>query len=229
MGSYGESHLSTQRIETSSATSLHVKLAQIPNEDSYTVQPYTYWAKGGYLVVDYLVHTGTAALWHNVYNKPDPAFNLPWRDGACGEERKLQTREITFSPAKPRNGDTVTISATVRNYSPVGTNRSLTVRFYNADPAMGDQQIGTDQTIARLNPRETTTVQTQWVAHGDGPQKIYAVIDPGNQIAEAYAELHATRAGQPAVRRGRSARARSVAGAAASRRKVTITCACPSA
>jgi PKD repeat protein len=83
-------------------------------------------------------------------------------------------------------GETVTILATVRNFSGEPA-RNVDVRFYQGDPA-NNLVIG-QRTIPSLS-RESgpEEVSITWTAAGVGQQKIYAVIDPYDNIPEMHDE-----------------------------------------
>src|SRR5262249_54267278 len=137
----------------------------------YTVEPYIYWAKGGYLVLDYLTQPSDGATTWSVYNNPDPAFTLPWYGfpapdpsqspaPPCREDRKLFSRDIQISPPALSVGQTATISATVHNFSSIGA-YNVRVRFYQGDPKAGGVVIG-ERTIPTLNGRDRKTVAIPW-------------------------------------------------------------------
>jgi len=184
-GSYGVEGLSTFSSQVTEATGVEIHYPE--NPDFPKIIAYLYWAKGGYMVVDYQTAPDTLAPLWSSYNKPDPAFILPWYgfpDPAnpvsplCGNDRKIFTHDIELDPAYVQNGDTVTITATVRNFSPVATTH-VKVGFYLGDPSSGGIAIG-NCTIASLD-RTTGPGQcsTTWVVSGgSGDDKVYAVIDP---------------------------------------------------
>jgi len=92
-----------------------------------------------------------------------------------------------INPPFASNGETVVITATVHNFS----NRSVDnvkVRFYQGDPGQGGQQIGSDQNIPTLPARDRKDVSVSWQASGTGLQRIYAVIDPHQQVTEVHDE-----------------------------------------
>ncbi|MCC7353286.1 MAG: hypothetical protein IT330_05965, partial [Anaerolineae bacterium] len=185
-GSYGQSSLSTNEAVGSSSTSIRAHFNPIGSSASYEVQPFLYWSKAGYLVLDYIANPVNGTAFWSRYDKPDPALLLPWADGACGADRTQFTKEIAIYPAFVSNGEIVSITAALRNFSNVGTGGNVRVRFYQGDPASGGTQIGSDQIIPVMNPRDRRTVTTQWTASGTGEQRIYVVMDPDNQITEMH-------------------------------------------
>ncbi|MCK7529224.1 MAG: hypothetical protein MZV64_72550 [Ignavibacteriales bacterium] len=105
--------------------------------------------------------------WQEKYgNNPDPTFVLPWlldpeKGFALGDpDKRFQTKDITFLPRKPVPGDTLTISARVRNFSLKSTSTPVSVKFYLDDPDSG----GT----AMIGVNGTNTVTTNGVINASG-------------------------------------------------------------
>jgi hypothetical protein len=189
--SYDRGTLSTHRLATQEETSLHVLMDDIANEHNYAVTPYTYWAEDGYLVVDYVTEPdASSTFWTSHYAAlPDPAFSLPWLDGSCAYGTQF-SRDVTVEPPYAHVGDTVAISATVRNFSlkPVS---GVKVDFYHGDPDAGGTKINAAEITVDLEARGVQKVSAQWTAQGVGQQEIYAVLDRGNQISEVHDEMDA--------------------------------------
>jgi hypothetical protein len=83
-------------------------------------------------------------------------------------------------------GDTVTISATVRNFSNLPAT-DVKVQFFQGYPS-GANMIG-EATVYQLDrPDGPKMVSIDWTASGAGKQKIYAVIDPADDIEEVHDE-----------------------------------------
>ncbi len=185
--SYKEGTLSTQEVQGSDATTVHAHFNPIDPSASYEVTPYLYWSQDGYLVLDYVTDPIVGTSFWSRYDKADPAFIRPWSDGHCGTDRADFSKEIVVTPSFVNNGELITVSATVRNFSNVGTG-NVKVRFYQGDPAQGGLQIGSDQVIATLDPRDNRKVSIQVPIFGNGEQHIYAVIDPDQQLTEMHRE-----------------------------------------
>ena len=207
-GHYSQSEISTHTTSVSDSISLKVHLDKIDmsiGEVSYLVTPYSYWAKNGALVIDYAVRPelsqpgGTPTWWQvNYGSKPDPAFILPWKyDPEKGNtledpNKRFQTKEITFHPSNVVPGDTVTVRARIHNYSLVPTPDIVKVKFYVGDPDSGGTLISSlsgeteFSTPEIISARGKQTVQFQWAIPASLPlfSRIYAVIDPDNQIDE---------------------------------------------
>jgi len=203
-GSYGFGEMSTLSTSFTEASNVQIGFPGNPDPSIYDIKAYLYWAKGGYLVVDYQTGPTLSGSWL-LYTKPDPAFILPWygfpdTDGEfpltgndappCGLAKQLFTHDIQLDPGYVQNGDTLTMTATVRNFSNVIPPSDVAVRFYLGDPA-GGINIGSCS-IPRLNLYRKDNLwpqqcQTTWVVNGgSGEEKVYAVIDPSN----AFDEMH---------------------------------------
>jgi len=194
--SYNFTHVGTNQTSFQQDTTISVwgdKLAE-GNKYAYTIEPYFYWSRGGTLMLDYLV-APNADWWTSTYNQPDPAFNLPWKDGNQGDKYRLMTREITFDPPAPQAGASVTVTAKIRNYSPVAAPH-VTVTLYKGDPDHGGQQFGSTHANLQVSPQGSVLVIEHLDTSGYAGQtlNIYALIAPyPNEIHldnnEAYAQL----------------------------------------
>ncbi len=208
-GSYEQSKISTRTNRVTYKKGLDVHLGPIDlgiGETYYSVQPYAYWAKSGALVLDYAVNPRPSGInvpqtwWQKEYsNKPDPALILPWRlDPEKGinipNDKRQQTKEILFSPDKPKKGETIIIKTRIHNYSLMNTAGPVNVRFYVGDPDSGGtliQSTGgkTEFTTDDFIPaRGSKIISFDWTLPDNLPfyPRIYAVIDPENQIDEIH-------------------------------------------
>ena len=192
-GQYSQGEVSVNKVSFETSTSIHLYFYEIEQKYSYGVRPFFYWAQpDGHLVLDYMVTPATASSgqpptwWQATYNKPDPAFNLPWKEGELGEDYVLLTKEITLDPPSPTAGETVQVTAKVRNYSLVGVN-NVPVRFYAGDPDQGGTQIG-QTTIATINPMSSASTQVSFdtSAYSGQTVGIYVVINPNGTIQEMH-------------------------------------------
>lgn len=183
--SYSAGTLSTHTVVGSNDTTMRVHFNPVASSGiyNYEVTPYLYWAKGGYLVLDYLTNPKNTTFW-NRYNRPDPAFILPWAGGQCAGKEQF-SKDIVASPPFASNGETVIITATVHNFSNVGVD-DVRVRFYLGEPGQ-NVPLGSEQSI-NLPARGKVDVSVPWQASGTGEQRIYAVIDPNHAIAEMHDE-----------------------------------------
>jgi len=192
-GTYSQGQVSTLDVSFENDTSIHVHFDPISDARySYRVAPYFYWAKpDGHLELDYQVQPLTAqpaTWWQNTYDKPDPAFNLPWKYNDPPDAYSLLSKEITFDPPSPTAGQHVTVTAKVRNYSLVGVD-NVVVRLYNGDPDAGGTQFA-QRTIAQLNPQSAASVVASFNTSGHANQSlnIYARIDPNTPVPEMHTD-----------------------------------------
>ena len=203
-GSYGFEEISTLGTTFTQESSVEVDFPGNPDPSNYSIEAYLYWAKAGYLVVDYQTQPTTGGSW-GLYTKTDPAFILPWYGfpdpltgdfpsppdidaPPCDLDKQLFTHDIQLKPAYVQNGDTVTITATVRNFSDVNPQSDVTVNFYLGYPAasneIGSCSIAYDDLYRNYGPQQC---HTTWpVSGGSGTEKIFAVIDPGDVIDEMH-------------------------------------------
>ena len=176
------------------------------NEAAYTVYPYAYRSKEGAVVIDYAVDPviggpNSPSWWQNEYGKySDPTFILPWfYDPAKGislsfSAKRYQTTDIFFSNNAPQVGDTINITARVRNFSLAATPAPVTVKFYVGDPDSGGTIItginGIDSTTTKsyIKSRRWSDASIKWIVPPGLQQypRIYAVVDPSNQIKEVH-------------------------------------------
>jgi hypothetical protein len=190
-GSYRHESIATLGTTYVEATELTIDL---PSDGTFNVETSLYWAAAGYLVADYRTTPFSSWPW-NLYNKPDPAFLLPWYGfpdpdnpvhPPCGVDRQLFTHDIKIEPAYVQNEEMVKITATVRNFSSI-TPPNVDVKFYLGEPAGGSFIGGCTITtsLARIyGPRQCSI---DWeVAGVYGAEKIFAVIDPEDKIAEMH-------------------------------------------
>lgn len=154
--------------------------------DSYAVRPN-------------LRDPGNDTWWEDHYLVPDPAFALPNR---YNEEKgltpnpvtKFRTHDMRIVPLYPAVGDTVSILATVHNFSLVPLSGAVGVRFFAYGTPEGCDEIwvplvNTDSDsiaytdAAGIPARASETLEFRWVYDGSylpETPKIYAVIDPGS-------------------------------------------------
>jgi len=211
-GTYSQGSISVNQVGFEQSTSLHVYFWGIDQKYSYGVRPFVYWAKpDGHLVLDYVVQPATAqpgfppTWWQNTYNWPDLTFNLPWSDEEhdLGDAYRLLTKEITFDPPAPKDGDTVKIRARVRNYGLVGS-ASSDVAFYLGDPAAGGTYISgaTGGQVTPMSFVDTPPVSFNTTGHGNQTLDIYAVVNPYQTAIDLKPEnnkAHALLPVRPAV------------------------------
>jgi hypothetical protein len=186
---YNESELSTLEITTNTSTQVDGFLNGVPNADDlgydYAIRPYLYWSTNGAMVLDYTT-SPEGTFWDN-YADPDPAFILPWENGQCGVDVVEFTRDVINDPPVASEGQTITTTAVVRNFSDGINSTAFQVDFYQGNPGYSNSWIGAQTIEANdLGPREVMPVSIQWTATGMGEQHIYAVIDQLNALDEVH-------------------------------------------
>jgi subtilase family serine protease/prenyltransferase beta subunit len=99
----------------------------------------------------------------------------------------VSSKNISFNPVNPMEGDLVEISAKVTSWE-YGRAENVVVRFYLGDPENGGVQIGTDQIIPSIYGRgHSETVSMIWDTTGHiGNNDIYVWADPDDVINEEY-------------------------------------------
>lgn len=208
-GYYSQEEMKTQRTEISEGLYLGVHLDALDmslGEVSYRVTPYSYWADYGALVLDYAVQPelaqpgGTNTWWQRHYmDRPDPGFILPWRydpeKGFTLEDpaKRYQTKDITFFPENPREGDVITITARIHNYSLISTSGPVGISFYIGDPDDGgilieDEEGATRTLVPSIPARGMQMAEMKWTVPGNigTYPRIYGVIDPEGVINEIH-------------------------------------------
>lgn len=209
-GNFGHTNYSTHKTSVLQTINLETHFGSVDlgiGDVKYTVKPYAYWSDDGTLVVDYAVKPElappgfTKTWWQNHYEQnSDPTFILPWLlDPEKGftlddPDKRYQTNDIILDPKNPSPGDTVTITAKVRNFSLIATPSQVAVSFYINDPDSGGTPIigangtNTVSTNRAIPSRLESDVQLKWVLPSGLPQypRIYAVLDEGNSITEIH-------------------------------------------
>ena len=210
-GNYSESSVSTYKSTVTDKKGLSVNFTGIDlsvGNTRYAVTPYAYWAVNGALVLDYAVkpelppNPADPATWwsENYGQKPDPTFILPWKLdpekglGLSEEAQRFRTRDIIFDPVEPKPGDVVTLKARLQNYSFLPTPGPVKVRFYLGDSVNGGQLlesiVGQTEVFTQtgIAARGNQVVQFQWQVPESISRfsRIYAVIDPDNQVDEIH-------------------------------------------
>ncbi len=207
---YTGKRMVTHTTSITNLIDLHVHLGSVDmgiGDVKYSVTPYAYWATNDALIVDYAAEPELAApgfpltWWQQMYgNNSDPAFILPWRlDPEKGfpvsePAKRHQTKDIIFSPANPSPGDTLTVTAQVRNFSLIPTPAPVSVEFYLEDPDSGGTPIigvngtNTVSTIGPILERGASDVEFEWVLPSGLPAfpRIYAILDQQGAISEVH-------------------------------------------
>ncbi len=171
----------------------------------YTVTPYSYWAESGALVIDYMASPelpqDQISWWQEKYGDyADPTMILPLRNDPekgfrlADESERFRTSDISFKPSSPSPGDTVIITARIRNFSLVATPGPVSARFFTGDPDDGGTQItgvnGSSllKTNGEIGSRKMKTIEQKWVLPSgmDEMTRIYIQLDPNDEMAEVH-------------------------------------------
>ncbi len=194
---FANKKMTTHKTSVENIIDLKVHLGNVNmgiGDVKYAVTPYAYWGKNDALVVDYAVQPELAppgfpnTWWQDNYgDNPDPAFILPWRlDPEKGfslndPDKRFQTKDITFSPRKPNEGDTLTITSRVRNFSLIATSSPITVKFYLEDPDSGGTPI--------IGVNGTNTVTTNGVINVQGRSDVEFEMGSSFRITFSFKDL----------------------------------------
>jgi subtilase family serine protease/prenyltransferase beta subunit len=96
----------------------------------------------------------------------------------------VEKSSISFSPASPKEGDQITINATISNLGE-GSANNVKVTFYLNDPQSGGTIIGSSN-IPAIAGRSSAEVSITWNSTGyAGRNDIYVIVDPQNLICDA--------------------------------------------
>ena len=201
---YNHGQINTHTTTLTSTIDMYSQFGAVNNSSaSYSVLPYAYWSNEGPLVLDYMVDLPTntigGSFWEANYSqKPDLTFNCYYRYLAqkgftLPAEMADWTKEISISPETPKQGDTVTVSAMIHNYSLMATSGPVQVRFYLGSSENGGMPVldlNGDSVFATSSPvaaRGDQVVSFNWkVPNGivSSDSILYAVINPDNNIDE---------------------------------------------
>ena len=203
-GSYENTSMDTDVFTTKDGTTYSFFIGEQPVGSRFQTRVVFYWGQSGYQVLNYQTEPGISGSWEYYEDIADPAFILPWYGfpdpvtgqfplspdpdaPPCGFDKQLFSPDVQVSPAYASVGETVVISATVRNFSNFAPEQPFAVKFYQGDPNL-NILIGQD-TITDLSRQSgPQTAHIIWTASGAGRQKIFAVIDPDGNLPEVHDE-----------------------------------------
>ncbi|MBS3131731.1 hypothetical protein J4212_04830 [Candidatus Woesearchaeota archaeon] len=89
---------------------------------------------------------------------------------------------VIVNNSQPREGDNVTINATIFNIGGIPATNVL-VRFYDRNPNAGGEQIDGDRTIPSIDITKNVTVNVTWKAQ-IGDYEIFVIVDPLKAVSE---------------------------------------------
>ena len=201
---YNHGQINTHSTTLKSTIDMTSQFGAVNNSSaSYSVLPYAYWSNEGPLVLDYMVDLPTntigGSFWEANYSqKPDLSFNCYYRyltqkGFTLPAEMADWTKEIKISPEIIRQGDTVTVSTEIHNFSLKATSNPVKVRFYLGSSETGGrtvEDLNGDTVFSTSSPvaaRGDQTLQFKWripTGLSSSDSVLYAVIDPDNSIDE---------------------------------------------
>jgi len=94
----------------------------------------------------------------------------------------IASSDITFSDPTPTQGETITMTATIRNVAPSEADNVL-VYFYDGNPASGGVLIG-QTTIPSIPAYGSSQASISWTIPTASANAVYVVVNPLNSIAE---------------------------------------------
>jgi hypothetical protein len=128
----------------------------------------------------------------NAVVETDENNNATYVDAIVSEKPNLVLLDPSFVTVD-RQGDTVTLTAAVRNWDLWGLNpgnamlEDVVVRFFDGDPKAGGNEIGTDQVIPRIVAGEYGWASVKWdVAGRTGAHKVHVLVDPDGKLPERF-------------------------------------------
>ena len=130
----------------------------------------------------------------NQLNEASKNDNLTSREVVVNNMANLILKDPSFIEFA-RRGDKVMITAFVRNHNLGGPRprareaRNVVVRFYDKQPIAGrmKQNMIGEALIPAIDPGEFGAARVEWDVSGlTGRQRIYAVVDPEDQIPESW-------------------------------------------
>ncbi len=215
-GDYKNSKLTTTKTTVGDTTKLTSSMAGVDEsfgQTAYTVKPFAYWTANATLVLDYAVEPGVAppgapkTWWQLKYgSKPDLTLNLPRlldfekQAGISSDAARFISPGISVLQGKcdegpapllngyPSPGRPLCLRAEVENYSLKDQTGSTDVKFYDADPDVGGELLGTapaSPVPARGNAEAELTWTPDARYAGSRP-RIFAVVDASDQVAEIH-------------------------------------------
>lgn len=96
----------------------------------------------------------------------------------------LSAGSLTVSNANPLAGETVTLSAGIHNTGDKAA-AGVSVSFYNGDPAIGGELLGTAVLDQPLPAQSEAFANLDYTYPGEGPINLYALIDPEDSLVES--------------------------------------------
>ena len=134
----------------------------------------------------YWSNPGEGSWYYYVGETEVTCFALLFLERAVPEisHSDLIVPNVVFSNSAPVQGDTVTITATVKNNDIRDVKDPFKVAFYDGNPDQGGQKIGVDKTIQSLNGLASAIVSVQWTIPTSEMHTVYVLADAYNEAEE---------------------------------------------
>lgn len=214
-GDYSQSNLSTVATTVGDDTLLASTMGGIDEsfgETAYTVKPFAYWTESAALVLDYAVEPSVAppgspkTWWQLEYGaRPDLTLNLPRlldfeeQAGITSDAARFISPGVhvlqgscanpaALDPEYPEAGKPLCLVAQVENYSLKDGTTPTRVEFYDADPDLGGELLGSDD-VAAVDARDHQIALLDWtpgVKYAGTTPRIFAKVE----AADAVREIH---------------------------------------
>lgn len=104
--------------------------------------------------------------------------------GAENQDLFANSYSLLSSPSPLRAGDSAQLSLAVQRQGGSETLRDVAVEFYLGNPNSGGTLIGTGTVVSLAANSSGTTNEVTWSVPPAGRYRIFAVIDPDNQVTE---------------------------------------------
>lgn len=115
----------------------------------------------------------------NETNETNNAWETTFTVQASNGTPDLIVSNLTFSPAAPREGDNVTITATVRNAGDGNATGAIAVEARVDDASLGVRSVSAP------SPGQVRVVNFTWRANGTGTHRVTAVADAHDNVSES--------------------------------------------
>ena len=193
-GKYSYTGMATDKLETGQETTFSYFLAPQWENAKFGTRVIFYRAKDGYEVLDYQAEPGQTTAW-DYYNKPDPAFILPWYGFPGSRLASVSSLRRGSEALLPQHHHQSDACQSGPDGDHLGHHTQLQqrdrhgvkVRFFQGDPD-NNIVIGEEEISSLARPSGPKEVAISWQATGVGKQRIYAVIDPDGAFDEVHDE-----------------------------------------
>ena len=148
-----------------------------PTQYFYPRIPMGGWHNWSVNCTDYYGNTGSSQKWEIFIKPPDLV---------------ISSSNIIFSNLIPKEGENITINATIQNLGGSDA-QNVTIQIFLGDPDNGGTQLGDNYTaniteITGIQPNFTISIT--WITPGPGPFEFYVVVDPPTPTNGSIFELN---------------------------------------